>query len=143
MSHNQNKRKKEIIEYLEKFPITQAACKNVGISRATYYRWIKDDPDFKERVDEAMEIGRKEVNALAESQLIKGIQAGDKWCIRFWLENNYGQRYAKNKKPIAPESDRPMTIGRLMEEYERRYGTDSTSQDCDKNEGNNDNNTNS
>ena len=39
MSRNQKADKKLLLAKLAETPITEAACKNVGLPRSTYYRW--------------------------------------------------------------------------------------------------------
>lgn len=82
---------------LEKVPVISVVCEKMNISRATIYRWIDDDPDFKELKDEVLKKGREVVNDLAESKLISKIQDGDNWANKFWLENNC-RRYMKRDK---------------------------------------------
>jgi len=45
--------KKKMIEALEKsLNIVTSACKEVGISRETHYRWLKEDKQYKQAVKE-------------------------------------------------------------------------------------------
>ena len=46
--------KKVLDAYAEKGTVT-AACRCAGISRETFYRWLKEDPKFKAAVDDAYE----------------------------------------------------------------------------------------
>lgn len=85
------KNKELIIEQLKKVPIVQVACEKIGIGRATYYRWRKDDEIFTESTDSALTTGREFMNDIAESQLIKAIQNNDLTAIIFWLKNNHKQ----------------------------------------------------
>ena len=43
-----DKSKQLLIEQLRKTPIVLVACEKMGISRATFYRWFKEDEKFKE-----------------------------------------------------------------------------------------------
>ncbi len=85
----QAKNKELLLEQLAKTPIIEVACKKVGIGRATYYRWIRDDPEFKEKADEAMKNGKLLVNDLAESQLINAIQEGSIAAMTYWLKHHH------------------------------------------------------
>ena len=38
--------KELVLDQLRKSPIVEAACQKAGITRTTFYRWKKDDPDF-------------------------------------------------------------------------------------------------
>lgn len=45
--------KKAILEALEdKFGIVTEACRSIGLSRSTYYDWLKNDPEFKQSVED-------------------------------------------------------------------------------------------
>ncbi len=75
-------------EYLRETPLVNLACKKIGISRATYYRWYKDDREFRESVQKVIRQGRANINDLAEATLIKMIKTENFHAIRFWLQHN-------------------------------------------------------
>lgn len=81
-------KKRRVTRELLLVPIVQLACKRAGVSRATYYRWLKEDPKFAQECDEAFEKGRQSINDLAESKLIHKVNEGDMRAISFWLSNN-------------------------------------------------------
>jgi Helix-turn-helix of insertion element transposase len=80
--------KSKFIEYLRETPLVNLACKKVGISRATYYRWYKDDRQFREDIQKVIRQGRANINDLAEATLIKMIKGENFHAIRFWLQHN-------------------------------------------------------
>jgi hypothetical protein len=80
--------KSKFIEYLRETPLVNLACKKVGISRATYYRWFKDDREFREDIQKVIRQGRANINDLAEATLIKMIKRENFHAIRFWLQHN-------------------------------------------------------
>lgn len=80
--------KSKFTEYLRETPLVNLACKKVGISRATYYRWYKDDREFRESVQKVIRQGRANINDLAEATLIKMIKGENFHAIRFWLQHN-------------------------------------------------------
>lgn len=89
------KDKSKFLECLKTTPIIQTACQKTGISRATYYRWRKEDFKFKRRSDIALKNGINFINDLAESQLISSIKDKNMTAIIFWLKNhnpNYSDR---------------------------------------------------
>lgn len=89
MSHNQDETKKQLRERLQKSPIVEVACKQTGLSRATYYRWRKDDEVFAEACDEAIEQSAGRINDMAESQLISAIKDKNMTAIVFWLKHHH------------------------------------------------------
>jgi len=82
----QKKLKTTIIESLKKYPVIQAVCERVGISRATYYRWIQQSSNFKILAEKATTEGSQIINDMAEAKLFKQIQAENMTAIIFWLK---------------------------------------------------------
>jgi len=97
------KEKESLIEQLKKTPIIQLACERTGISRATYYRWRKEDQQFAKKADESLIEGILLVNDMAESQLMSAIREKNMTAIIYWLRHHHPS-YA-NKVEIS---------GRLM-----------------------------
>jgi len=89
MSRNQDKDKELLLAQLAKTPIVEAACKNVGLPRSTYYRWRKEDEAFAEDCDETIEVSIGRINDLAESQLINAIKNQNMSAITFWLKHHH------------------------------------------------------
>ncbi len=91
----------QFIEQLERVPNVSLACEKVGIARNTVYRWCAEDPDFKARMDTALESGVHSVNDLAESKLISHINNGNMRAIQYWLDNNK-KNYIKPREKVQP-----------------------------------------
>ncbi|KKR86991.1 MAG: hypothetical protein UU34_C0008G0015 [Candidatus Curtissbacteria bacterium GW2011_GWA1_41_11] len=85
----QVKNKALILEQLKRTPIVQICCEKSGISRASYYRWYKDDKEFAQAADKAILEGQLLVNDLAESQLISAIRDKNLSAIVFWLKTHH------------------------------------------------------
>ena len=77
--------KQSLIEVLKELPIIQIACKKSGISRATYYRWRKEDKYFSQQCDNALKQGNEYINDMSESQLVSLIREKSWPAISFWL----------------------------------------------------------
>lgn len=100
------------LEQIKTVPNITLACEKVGLSRNTIYRWCKEDPEFKERLNEASETGIESINDLAESKLITHIKNGSMQAIKYWLDNNKvdyikprNKGYWENfKDPVKPVS---------------------------------------
>lgn len=72
-----------MLEALEKsLGIVTTATKAAGISRETHYRWMKEDPEYKEKVDSIGDIALD----FAESQLHKQIREGNSTATIFFLK---------------------------------------------------------
>src|SRR3989344_4955114 len=86
MKHDQ---KKLVVQQLKKNPIIQFVCERSGVSRATFYRWQKEDADFTKEVNEAIKEGVALVSDVAESQLLSAIKDKNMTAIIFWLKNRH------------------------------------------------------
>jgi len=96
----QTKDKEQLLEILKKTPIVQIVCEKAGISRASYYRWRKEDLKFAEDADTAIEYGSKLINDMAESQLITAIRDKNMTAIIYWL-NHHHPAYATKMEITA------------------------------------------
>jgi len=100
--------KSTVIKQLKKTPIVQVSCKKVGISRATFYRWKKEDKEFANDAEAAIEEGLGLINDMAESQLITAIKEGNLTGIIFWLKNHHRQ-YSPKLEVTTKDGDIPLT----------------------------------
>jgi len=83
MRNNPEENKKKLLEALERsLGIVTPACKEVGVSRDTFYRYYKEDPEFKAKVDDINEITLD----FAENQLLKKIKEGSERSILFYMK---------------------------------------------------------
>lgn len=73
------------------------ACKQVGIQRRTYYRWLEDDSEFKRACNEIDESIKDEV----ETFLQKKIQEGDTASTIFYLKTKAKDRgYVERRESV-------------------------------------------
>ena len=99
--------------------IVTFACEKVGLSRQTFYRWYREDADFKERADAINEL---QID-IAEASLLKKIQKGDTTAIIFYLKTKGKSRgYTERKEIVAPDgvgvqvTSKDFDVSRLSEE---------------------------
>ena len=90
--------KQKFLDELENLPIVSVVCKRAGISKATIYRWLDDDPDFKKKHDRALKRGRETLVDHAESKLVKMADKEHFGAIKLILEAN-SKRYYRPRKP--------------------------------------------
>jgi hypothetical protein len=88
-------RKSKLLEYLADLPVTSSACKKTGINRTTFYRWYENDINFRNRVDEIMTIGKKNIADVGKVALFKQVQEGNLRAIIFML-----QHYDPDFRPV-------------------------------------------
>lgn len=105
----QAKTKQIIIDELTKTPIVEVVCKRSSISRATFYRWRKDDKEFAQATDEATVDGTKIINDMAESQLISAIRDKNLTAIIFWLKNHHVTYKTRVEVTTKTDEDRELT----------------------------------
>ncbi len=85
----QNKKEKLLKALQETQGLIYHACKKAGnISRSTYYRYMKDDPEFAQAVEDIKEAQIDYV----EGQLIKNISDGKETSIIFYLKSKAKKR---------------------------------------------------
>ncbi len=84
--------KKRFLEFFQKRRgIVTLACKDAGISNFTFYKWVKDDPEFAEQAEEIREI---EIGIIAEDRMAEAIIVHkDMAMVRFYLQS-------RNKKYV-------------------------------------------
>jgi hypothetical protein len=90
------------IKTLKETPFISYAAQKSGVPRSTIYRWIKSHLGFKERVENAINEGRKRLNDVAEMALIKKIKDGDMRAIIFYLERTDKRYFPKRTSYEEP-----------------------------------------
>ncbi len=81
--------KKSLIESLEKsLGVVTTACKSSGCSRETFYKYVREDEDFKKAVDDIEGIALD----FAESKLHKQIDEGNTAATIFFLKTKGKKR---------------------------------------------------
>jgi hypothetical protein len=86
---NSDINKKAMIDALEKsLGIVTSACKVVGISRETHYRWLREDEKYLTSVKSIEDIALD----FAESQLHKQIKEGEVSSTIFYLKTKGKRR---------------------------------------------------
>lgn len=116
-----------LLEQLKKTPIIQFACEKVGISRASYYRWRKEDKNFAKSTDKAISDGSLLINDMAESQLISLIRDKHPTGIIYWLKHHhptYSEKLHLSKEEERHEELRPeqaKLLARAMEITQENY----------------------
>lgn len=94
--------KKAMIEALEKsLGIVTSACKAVGISRETHYRWLREDEEYKLAITSIEDIALD----FAESQLHKQIQNGEVSATIFYLKTKGKRRGYVERFDLSNETN--------------------------------------
>jgi hypothetical protein len=105
MASKQDRTKAALVKRLSEVRIVEIACKSVSISRATYYRWLKEDARFASDCEDAIRRGTAVICDLAESQIINKIRGGDFKASTYFLEKHH-KDYAPMQRAAAPPYQR-------------------------------------
>ena len=92
ISKRQKIQREIFLTELRKNSVIAVACQKAGISRSTAYRWMNEDSEFTNIVEEAISEGRAIINDMAESVLMKKIREENLAAAKFWLAHN-NERY--------------------------------------------------
>lgn len=100
-------RKKAMIEALERtLGVVTSACKNVGISRETHYRWMREDDQYKKDVLELENVALD----YAETQLHKQIKQGNTSATIFYLKTKGKNRGYVERTEITGADTEPIIV---------------------------------
>ena len=103
MAHN--KKEKLLKALKETQGLIYHACKRAGnISRSTYYRYMREDKEFAQAVEDIKEAQIDYV----ESELIKNISRGKETSIIFYLKSKAKERGYAEKLDIT-SGGKPLT----------------------------------
>jgi predicted DNA-binding transcriptional regulator AlpA len=96
-------KKNAFIESMKKtLGIVTQSCDKVGISRETYYKWMKEDPNFAKQIEYVQEIAVDFV----ESKLFQQIQNGDTTASIFYLKTKGKHRgYIETRENINKNTE--------------------------------------
>lgn len=125
------KEKELLIEQLKKTPIIQLACERTSISRATYYRWRKEDQQFAKNADGALIEGILLVNDMAESQLMSAIREKNMTAIIYWLRHHHPSyankveisgRLTHSDEELTPEQAALVRAALRLASFDKNHG---------------------
>ena len=123
MSKKEHIKKKMLIESLENsLGIVSTACTKVNISRSSFYKWYKEDEEFRKKVDEIDSVKLDFV----ESQLFKNIQNLKEKSIIFYLQHKGHKRGYIQKQNINLTSNEEK-INKIEIEIVKPTGNNSSS----------------
>lgn len=99
--------KKAMLQALEKsLGVVTTACKSVGISRETHYKWLREDESYKESVDDLVNVALD----FAETQLHKQISKGNPTSTIFYLKTKGKNRGYVERQEIQHDGGEGLRI---------------------------------
>ncbi len=106
-SNKKQHTKKAILTALEKsLGVVTTACRQVGINRTTYYKYLKEDQEFAKQVKDIENIALD----FAESQLHKQISEGNTTATIFLLKTKGKSRGYVERSEIVHDNQVKSTI---------------------------------
>ena len=106
-SNKKQHTKKAILTALEKsLGVVTTACRQVGINRTTYYKYLKEDQEFAKQVKDIENIALD----FAESQLHKQISEGNTTATIFLLKTKGKSRGYVERSEILHDNQIKSTI---------------------------------
>jgi hypothetical protein len=101
-------KKKEVLEAMKKtLGNVSQSCKMANIQRSTYYRWMKDDKRFREKVSDVEEY----TFDFVESELMRQIQEGNTAMIIFYAKTKMKHRGYIERKEVAVSEQPAFIVG--------------------------------
>jgi len=98
--------RKQLLQLLQEGATISQACAAVGISRRTFYRWLKDDPAFAE----AVAVAETRLIAAAERTLLQAIEQGDTRAAMWVLERRAPEYRPPQHQPKPIEVDDDLIV---------------------------------
>lgn len=84
----QQKKKALLVALEASLGVVTAACKAVGVDRTTFYKYVNEDPEFKQAVEDVENVALD----FAESQLFKAMKEGKEASNIFYLKTKGKRR---------------------------------------------------
>ncbi len=87
-----DKKKKVIAEIISSKGFKTVACTAVGLNPRTFRSWMAEDAEFRQAVEDAVEIAREYRDDVAEQKLFNQVEEGDTTAIIFYCKTRLKNR---------------------------------------------------
>ena len=105
-------KKQELIEaYIRKMGNISEACKEIGINRKTYYRWLEQN-NFNRMINDAVE----HHNDLIYQRILKKALEEDKDMMKFWAKTQMKHRGFYEKQETEHSGEVAQNIDKVTVE---------------------------
>lgn len=106
-------RKKKFLEVYEKsFGFVGVACENANIGRSTYYRWLDEDSDFRQRCRDIEEANID----YAENKLLSQIREGNTTATIFFLKTKGKNRGYVERQEVTGRDGADIMLPKITAE---------------------------
>lgn len=101
----EEKKKQLIGEIIRSKGFKTMACTNLQVNPRTFRQWMADDAEFRQAVEDAVEIARDFRDDKAEQKLFENVEAGDVTSIIFYCKTRLKNRGYTEK--VLPQPQQP------------------------------------
>lgn len=113
-----------LLQELEKSGNVYLSCLKVGVNKATYYRWRKDDKRFRKQSNQAVRSGKENICDMAEHYLMMNVKDKKMDAIKYVLSHNSPRYKPKDKRAFIIHSNAENSesaIALKQKEHDRIY----------------------
>ncbi len=96
--------KQKLLQEIEKVGNVYSSCLKIGVNKATYYRWKKEDKEFAKLAIKAEKTGRENMCDIAEHALMQNVKEKKMDAIKYVLGHNSTRYKPKIRKVIIEHS---------------------------------------
>jgi hypothetical protein len=122
--------KNKLIQELEKSGNVYLSCLKVGINKATYYRWLKEDNAFAKKAYQAIRFGRENNCDVAEHSIMLLVKEKNLKASEYILSHNSprykpsmssSKVYLEHKRSsVEPEKSKPKNWDEAVSDYKSK-----------------------
>lgn len=109
MIQDKDKLKTQVVsEIIRQKGFKGIACTAVGLNPRTFRQWMAEDPEFRQAVEDAVEISREYRDEMAEKKLYDLVEAGDTTAVIFYNKTrNKAKGYTERVMPQQRQQEQP------------------------------------
>jgi hypothetical protein len=108
--------KEKLLSELEKSGNVYLSCLKINVNKATYYRWKKDDKDFRKKSTQAEKLGRESNCDIAEHALMLNVKDRKLDAIKYVLSHNSPRYKGKQTSNVVILHKKESVIASTVEE---------------------------
>ena len=116
MIQDKEQKKKEIVaEIIRQKGFKGVACTAIGLNPRTFRQWMAEDAEFRQAVDDAVEIAREYRDEMAEKALYDLVEAKDTTAVIFYNKTrNKHKGYTERMLPQPKEEPKQQKVSKAI-----------------------------
>lgn len=122
MIQDKEQKKKEIVaEIIRQKGFKGVACTAIGLNPRTFRQWMAEDTEFRQAVDDAVDIAKEYRDEVAEKALFDLVEAKDTTAVIFYNKTRnkhkgYTERIMPQQTKEEPKPETPALSGQTADE---------------------------